>query len=105
MYAGGWLLPVDGTSFASPLAARYASINAPSPFAVATARQAVLSATDANGELPASDFPADLFYTPAEISTDAVVARASRTTRRRVDPADLHRILLPIRLFRALRGG
>jgi subtilisin family serine protease len=105
MYAGGWLLPVDGTSFASPLTARFASLNAPSPFSVATARQAVLAAVDATGELPASQFPQDFFYAPAETTPDAVVALPVRPpVRRGISALDVHKVLAPLQLWRALRG-
>ena len=109
MYAGGWLLPVDGTSFAAPLTAWFGSRSAPVPFTVATARQALVSNTDATKELPASLFPSDFFYTPGQLSTDAVVvqpARPSRVAPRRgVAPIDLHRVLAPLLRFRSVRGA
>lgn len=104
-YAGGWLLPVDGTSFASPLTARFASIKAPSPFSVATARAAVKANVDGTGELPATLFPADFFYGPSETTPDAVVALPVRPAAHRgISAVDLHRILAPLQRFRALRG-
>jgi hypothetical protein len=109
MYAGGWLLPVDGTSFASPLTARFGSLNAPTPFTVATARQALVANTDAVKELPASLFPSEFFYAPGEVSTDAIVVQpgqsARHPARRGVAPVDLHRLLAPLLRFRAVRGG
>jgi hypothetical protein len=106
-YAGGWLLPLDGTSFASPLTARFASMNSPSPFTVAGARAAVLAQVDATGELPAALFPADFFYGPAEATTDALVALPIRPAARRpgVSRVDLHRVLAPLQRLRALRRG
>lgn len=104
-YAGGWLLPVDGTSFASPLTVRFASMNAPSPFSVATARQAVLASIDGTGELPASLFPTDFFYGPAETTPDAIVALPLHpAVHRGIAAVDLHKILAPLQRFRALRG-
>jgi hypothetical protein len=105
MYAGGWLLPADGTSFASPLTARLASLSAPSPFTVASARQSVLGQVDVTGELPAALFPSDFFYAPLEVTTDALVALPVRPAARRgISVVDLHRVLGPIRRFRALAG-
>jgi Subtilase family len=104
MYAGGWLLPVDGTSFASPLTARFASAVAPAPFDVGTARQAVLSSVDPYQTLPANLFPADLFYAPGETYTEALIAAP---VRRPPAPAmtavDFHRVMAPLRLLRKLR--
>ena len=106
MYAGGWLMPVDGTSFASPLTARFASLSTPSPFTVASARQAVLGQVDATGELPATLFPSDFFYAPLEVTTDALVALPVRpAARRAVSGVDLHRVLAPLQRLRALRGS
>lgn len=103
MYAGGWLLPVDGTSFASPLTARFASLNAPSPFTVASARQSVLGQVDAAGQLPATLFPSDFFYAPLEVNTNALVALPVRPAARRgVSQVDLHRVLRPLQLLRDL---
>lgn len=106
MYAGGWLMPVDGTSFASPLTARFASVSTPSPFTVASARQAVLGQVDATGQLPATLFPSDFFYAPLEVTTDALVALPVRpAVRRAVSGVDLHRVLAPLQRLRALRGS
>ncbi|HSS39440.1 MAG TPA: S8 family serine peptidase [Polyangia bacterium] len=109
MYAGGWLLPVDGTSFAAPLTAWFGSQQVPTPFTVATARQFLLSSTDATKELLASLFPPDFFYTPGQVSTDAIVVQPARPSRhpprRGVGPVDLHRFLSPLLRFRAVRGA
>ena len=109
MYAGGWLLPVDGTSFAAPLTAWYGSRTAPTPFTVATARASLLASTDATKELPATLFPSDFFYAPGQVSTDAVVVQPARPSRyaprRGVAPLDLHRLLAPLLRFRAVRAG
>jgi hypothetical protein len=109
MYAGGWLLPADGTSFAAPLTAWFGSRSAPTPFTVATARQSLLSNTDATKELPASLFPSEFFYAPGQVSTDAVVVQPARPSRqaprRGVAPSDLHRLLAPLLRFRSVRGA
>ena len=60
MYAGGWLFPVDGTSFAAPLTAWLGSRSSPTPFTVATARASLLANTDATKELPADAVPVRL---------------------------------------------
>ena len=109
MYAGGWLFPVDGTSFAAPLTAWLGSRNSPTPFTVATARASLLANTDATKELPATLFPSDFFYAPGEVSTDAIVVQPARPSRhaprRGVAPLDLHRLLAPLLRFRAVRAG
>ncbi|MES1209132.1 MAG: S8 family serine peptidase [Pseudomonadota bacterium] len=109
MYAGGWLLPVDGTSFAAPLTAWFGSRAAPLPFMVATARAFLLASTDATKELPATLFPSDFFYTPFQVSTDALVVQPARPSRhaprRGVAPLDLHRLLAPLLRFRAVGAG
>ncbi len=106
-YAGGWLFYVDGTSFASPLTAWFASANAPSPFSVSSARQVVLANVDGAQQLPASLFPADFFYAPSEATADALVALPLRAAaaRRQLSWVDLHRVMAPLQRLRALRGG
>jgi hypothetical protein len=109
-YAGGWLLPADGTSFASPLTARYASMDTsvPTPFDPATARTAVLSASDPTTQfLPVSLFPADLFYTPFQVMTDFVVPLAvlpAAKAQRPLTKYELHRVLGPLDRFKRLLG-
>ncbi|MFL5305108.1 MAG: S8 family serine peptidase [Polyangia bacterium] len=109
MYAGGWLLPADGTSFAAPLTAWFGSRSAPTPFTVASARASLLASTDVTKELPAGVFPSDFFYAPGQVSTDSVVVQPARPSRhaprRGVAPLDLHRLLAPLLHFRAVRGG
>ncbi|HXJ20919.1 MAG TPA: S8 family serine peptidase [Polyangia bacterium] len=105
MYAGGWLLPVDGTSFASPLTARFASMNAPSPFDVGTTRQAVLASLDQYDNLPADSFPSYFYYAPGEIYTEALIAAPVRPPPppRKLTAIDFHRVMAPLRLLRRLR--
>jgi hypothetical protein len=104
-YAGDWLLPVSGTSFSAPLTARFASVNAPSPFQVGTTRQAVLSNLDSTQELPSNLFPSDFFYTPWQVTTAALVAAApaQRPPPRRLRTADFRRVMAPLRLLRRLQ--
>jgi hypothetical protein len=64
-YAGGWLLPVFGTSFSAPLVARLVSLSAPDPFLPEQARTSVLSRRFSDGALPIGLFPNDFFYTAA----------------------------------------
>jgi hypothetical protein len=104
MYAGGWLFPADGTSFAAPLTARFASVNAPSPFDVAATRQAVLSSLDSGLKLPANLFPGDLFYTPWQVTTDALVAAPVGRPAPRLTSVDFHRVMAPLRLLSRLRN-
>ncbi len=102
MYAGGWLLPADGTSFAAPLTARFASINAPSPYTVATTRQVVLSNLDGAQNLPPNQFPADFFYTPGQVYTEAVIAAPVRRRPPKLSAAGFQRVMAPFRLLRGL---
>ncbi|HEY6476734.1 MAG TPA: S8/S53 family peptidase [Polyangia bacterium] len=111
-YAGGWLVWADGTSFASPLTVRYASMAAsvPHPFAPSTARTAVLAATDpSTAFLPVSLFPSDFFYQPATVMTDfavpvPLVPRPMAAPPRPLSEYELHRILAPIERLKRLRG-
>jgi hypothetical protein len=104
MYAGGWLMPVDGTSFSSPLTARFASMNAPAPFDVGTTRQAVMGSLDQNLNLPANLFPADFYYAPGEVYTEALIAApVRRPPPSRMTAIDFHRVMAPLRLLRRLR--
>jgi hypothetical protein len=110
-YAGGWLIWADGTSFASPLTVRYASMatSVPSPFDPTTARTAVLAAIDPSNQfLPLSNFPTDFFYTPAGTTTDFVVPRFTPTAaspqHRQLSTYELHRVLGPIERLKRLRG-
>jgi subtilisin family serine protease len=63
--AGGWLMPVEGTSYSAPLAVRSLSQSAPQPFAVETARASLLARLRFGRYLSVTDFPVDLFYRPA----------------------------------------
>lgn len=104
--AGGWYFAVDGTSFASPLAARTLSLLASAPFDPALARQQLL-AQNANrgGEIPPAAFPSDFFYDPQLTATAQALRVAGVATRPRWRPAariDLHQLLGP--LTRRRRG-
>jgi len=104
MYAGGWLLPADGTSFAAPLTVRFSSMNGPSPFSVATTRQVVLSNLDSAGNLPADLFPSDFFWTPGQTYTEAIVAApVRRPPPRAISAVGFQRVMAPFRLLRRLQ--
>ncbi|HEY5090076.1 MAG TPA: S8/S53 family peptidase, partial [Polyangia bacterium] len=104
-YAGDWLLWVAGTSFSSPMVARYVSLNAPAPFAPAQARTDLLALRGADGSLPVALFPSDSFYAPDEATTAALIAvpPPRRASTRPPSRVDLHRVLHPLSLLRALR--
>ncbi|HLK93571.1 MAG TPA: S8 family serine peptidase [Polyangia bacterium] len=109
-YAGGWLLWADGTSFASPLTARYASMatDVPAPFAPPTARTAVLGAIQPSNQfLPVALFPQDFFYSPAQTTTDFVVPAAAVPAGKmapQLTQHELHRVLGPLNRLRRLKG-
>jgi subtilisin family serine protease len=109
-YAGGWLFPVAGTSFAAPLVARQISRTAASPYDPAQARQTLLAQRDGLGDLSIDLFPRDFFYAPAGLgkatgALSAAAPAAPRLALRRPPPpqVDLRRWLAPIQRLRALR--
>jgi hypothetical protein len=68
-YAGGWLLPVKGTSFSAPLMARLISRAALSPYDAAQARQQAIATRDGTWTVPIATFPRDFFYAPDTTGT------------------------------------
>jgi hypothetical protein len=106
MYAGGWLLPADGTSFSAPMTVRFASMNGPSPFSVTTTRQVVLSNLDSSLNLPASVFPSDFFWTPGQVYTEALVAAPTRRPAPpKISAAGFQHVMAPLRLLRGIAHG
>ncbi len=104
-YAGDWLLPVSGTSFAAPLVARQISLTAADPFDPAAARATLLGEAGTDQSLPVTLFPADFFYVPDESPTAAVWPRLSRHLgTRAVSEVELHRVYAPIARLRRLRA-
>jgi hypothetical protein len=106
-YAGDWLLPVAGTSFASPIVVRQLSLTAATPFDPAQARVTLLAQRDASGSIPINQFPTDFFYAPGQAlpafaaGVDIGPLAASRRLPRRFD---LGRVLRPLdRLRRSQR--
>jgi len=65
-YAGGWLLPVSGTSLAAPMVVRLVSLTAATPYDPAGARAQLLAQRLSDGSLTIADFPNDFFYLPGE---------------------------------------
>jgi hypothetical protein len=61
---GEWLLPLAGTSFASPLLVRLISLEVGRPFNAASERTAILAALDLVGRVPIQRFPPQLLYDP-----------------------------------------
>jgi hypothetical protein len=104
-YAGDWLLFDDGTSFAAPMVVRILSLSAPAPYAPAQARTALLALRGSDDSLPINLFPSDFFYAPDEVPTAALIAGATGRppSPRPVSRIDLHRVLHPLSLLRALR--
>jgi len=104
-YAGDWLLPVDGTSFAAPIVARQVSLTLPAVFDPAQARLDLLSQRLSDGSLAITLFPADFFYVPVNTGTAALIAGRGvrRMIRQPASQVDVHRVLHPLSLLRALR--
>ncbi len=104
-YAGDWLLPLDGTSFAAPIVVRQVSLTTPSSFDPKQARNALLAQRTSDGSLPIALFPNDFFYLPGQTPVAALVAgtRGPRMSHRPVSRVDLHPVLHPLALLRAIR--
>jgi subtilisin family serine protease len=104
-YAGDWLLPVDGTSFSAPIVVRQVSLTLPAVFDPAQARLDLLSQRLSDGSLPITLFPTDFFYVPGNTATAALIAGrlVPRMPRPPISRVDLHRVLHPLSLLRALR--
>jgi hypothetical protein len=106
-YAGDWLIPVDGTSFASPIVVRQISLAGPATgsFDPAQARTALVAQRLSDGSLPIGLFPSDFFYLPGQSPVAALRAGIPwrRAGPRPVSRVDLHRVLHPLALLRALR--
>lgn len=107
-YAGGWLTWASGTSFASPLTARYASMTATSPFDPAAERTAVIAKSDPTSQfLPVSLFPSDFFYLPGTTTPEFVVpvgAAKAAPAHRPPTKYELHRVFGPLNRLKRLRG-
>ncbi|HTB61581.1 MAG TPA: S8/S53 family peptidase [Polyangia bacterium] len=107
-YAGGWLTWASGTSFASPLTARYASMTAASPFDPVAERTAVVATSDPTSHfLPVGLFPSDFFYLPGTTTPEFVVpvgAAKALPAHRPPTKYELHRILGPLNRLKRLRG-
>jgi hypothetical protein len=74
-YAGDWLLPVAGTSFAAPITVRVITQTPAVTFDPAAARTALLAERDSSGLLSIALFPLDSFYLP--VTTTAFVGRGT----------------------------
>jgi hypothetical protein len=107
-YAGGWLTWASGTSFASPLTARYASMTAASPFDPAAERTAVVAKSDPTSQfLPVSLFPSDFFYLPGTTTPEFVVplgAAKAAPAHRPPTKYELHRVFGPLNRLKRLRA-
>ena len=107
-YAGGWLTWASGTSFSSPLTARYASMTATSPFDPTAERAAVVAKADPTSHaLPVALFPSDFFYVPGteypEFVVPAVGAKAA-SAHRPPTRYELHRVFGPLNRLKRLRA-
>jgi len=101
-YAGGWLLPVDGTSFASPMVVRYVSLTAAIPFSPGPAKTALLGLRASDGSLPISLFPNDFFYRPSPAPA-GLHAMAGLARLRPPPRFDVQRFFRPLSRLRAAR--
>jgi subtilisin family serine protease len=60
----GWLMFMSGTSFSTPLVARWASLDHGSSFSAETARTRILALRDEESRIPQNRFPEELLYRP-----------------------------------------
>jgi len=110
-YAGGWLFPARGTSFAAPLAARFASLQAHDPSDPAAARDQLLGSLTADSAIPIRAFPADLFYGTVPASAQGALLGPATSDalppagRSVAPPVDLSAVLAPLRQVRQARRG
>jgi subtilisin family serine protease len=100
-YAGGWLLPVAGTSFASPMVVRYLSLTAANPFNPGQAKSTLLDLRASDGSLPITLFPNDFFYRPIQAHRPAGKAAVLASVR---PPSrfDMVRAVRPLSRLRAV---
>lgn len=92
-YGGGWLLPVQGTSYSAPIAAWLISRTPFSPFDPVEARRHLLDRRDSQRMISATTFPRDFFYVPtvsgtrfgALTSADGSSGGLGRSLARRVE--------------------
>ena len=101
-YAGDWLLPLDGTSFASPMVVRYLSLTAPIPFTPAQAKSTLLGLRTSDGSLPITLFPDDFFYQPAQAHSPAHKT-TDLSSLRPPSRFDMVRMVRPLFRLRAIR--
>lgn len=84
---GGWLMPLDGTSFSAPLLLRLVSLDrAGGPFTAAGARAALLAARDDRARIPLARFPRELFYDPERLTATWALTRAGSPPAPRARP-------------------
>jgi len=79
-YAGGWIFPLNGTSFAAPLTARLVSLTPISPYEAGAAWQRVIDQRDATRTIATSKFPRDFFYAPSGFTAASTAALTSGPT-------------------------
>jgi subtilisin family serine protease len=113
-YAGGWLVNAFGTSFAAPLVARLVSTAPADEYQPTSARTALLDRRTPDGSLAIGTFPRNFFYNPPDGVTPTAKALAATATvnvfptrampavRTPPPPADLSRVLAPVRQIGAL---
>lgn len=78
-YAGGWMMIVQGTSFAAPLVARLISLSPVSPYDPGVAWQHAVDQRDNARIIAPGKFPRDFFYAPD--SPTAALTSGSATAR------------------------
>jgi len=101
---GGWLLPVNGTSFSAPLVARLVSLDG-SPFSTQGAHDAVVGAIDGERRVPMARFPRSIFYDPRHVigarslTTNSPLVTAAMP-QLRFSERQLRQLLAPLQLGR-----
>jgi hypothetical protein len=99
-YAGGWLLPVQGTSFSGRMVAPVVSRAGGPWFDRTAARDALLAQRSADASIPMAAFPRDFFYVPGVppgVPLGRIEALPSPARRALPSPVDMRRALAPLR--------
>jgi hypothetical protein len=94
---GGWLLPLQGTSFASPLLVRLLSLESGRPFDAASERAAILAALDFQRRVPVHRFPPQLLYDPHHDTRSWSISQAATL---RMSSRQMTGLLGPLRIAR-----
>jgi hypothetical protein len=106
---GGWLFPLSGTSFSTPLVSRLLVFESPAPFSADSARAALLALREPNRNIPRRYFPPDLALDVVAVLLSITEGVSSPPTMvpgpaERVSKTALRKALWPLRWVQRSRG-